>query len=342
MLSLMRQPLLGLDITSDAVRFVELSFHRKQYTVVHADSEPLISGGNEGDVSKISEAIHRMMQRSRVRVKSVANALPGSSVIVKIISLPSGMREETIEEQIRYEGQQYIPFPMDQVNFDFSIIGDDPQRKGYQQILLAASKRDHIEDRVAMLEDAGLKPKIIDIRQFSLLGLYRHFHNNENQKENIALVEIGWKNTGLHIFENGQPLYSRDHNFGIDKLIDKIVNKFNISPEDAKRMQRFGGLPAEYEQEVLKPFVLEIGKEIIRALDFFQSTMPEIHIDKIALFGSGANLPNISEQLSGFTVENFDPFQGMTIGPNVNQNFLRDERSSMAVACGLALRRFSE
>ncbi len=345
--SMLSQPLLGLDIASDAVRFVELSASRKQLTVVQADSEPLGRGvggdAAQGDFSPITEAIRRMLQRSRVRTRAVASALPGSSVIVKIISMPSGMRDEVIEEQIRYEGQQYIPFPMDQVNFDFSVLGTDPERKGYQQILLVASKRDHVEDRAAILEGAGLKPKIIDIRQFSLWGLYTHLYPGDaTSKSSIVLVEIGGLSSGLHVFERGQPVYSRDHNFGAARLIDRIVQHFGLTEEDAQRMQRFGGLPAGYEQEVLKPFVLETGREILRALDFFQASMPDIHVDKVVLFGTGANLPGICEQLAGFTVENPDPFQGMAIGPNVNERFLRDERSSMAVACGLALRRFGE
>lgn len=107
-------------------------------------------------------------------------------------------------------------------------------------------------------------------------------------------------------------------------------------------MQRFGGLPAEYEKEVLIPFVADLGREMLRALDFFQASLPDVSFRKVVLFGAGANLPNIAQQLPGFTVEAPDPFRGMLAGPKVNERFLRSEGSSMAVACGLALRRFAE
>ncbi len=347
MLRMPRPPLLGLDIGPEAVKLVELSSARGQLSVTHVDSETILQHpGNEQDghdLEPTSTAIRSILQRSRIRTKRAATALPSNNAIVKIISLPAGMRDDIIEEQIRYEGQQYIPFPMDQVNFDFSPLGPDAERKGYQQVLLVASKKDQVEDISAILEDAGLKPSILDVRQFSLWTLLHHLDPQiHSEKGGVVMIEIGANTTGVHVFENSQPIYSRDHNFGTARLIERISQHFGLSPEDALRMQRFGGLPAEYEEEVLIPFVADLGREMLRALDFFQASLPDVSFRKVVLFGAGANLPNIAQQLPGFTVEAPDPFRGMLAGPKVNERFLRSEGSSMAVACGLALRRFAE
>ncbi|MDD3759631.1 MAG: type IV pilus assembly protein PilM [Acidithiobacillus sp.] len=347
MLRMPRPPLLGLDIGLDAVKLVELSSTRGQFTVTHADSETILSYlGAEPDGRELessSSAIRTILQRSRIRTKKTATALPSNNAIVKIISLPSGMRDDVVEDQIRYEGQQYIPFPMEQVNFDFAALGPDPERKGYQQILLVASKKDHVEDISAILEGAGLKPSILDVRQFSLWTLINHLQPQiRSEKGGIVLIEIGGSTTGVHVFENSQPIYSRDHNFGTAKLTERISQHFGLSRDDAIRMQRFGGLPQEYEKDVLAPFVADLGREILRALDFFQASLPDVNLRKIALFGPGANLAGITKQLASLPVETPDPFTGMSIGSAVNERFLRSEGSAMAVACGLALRRFAE
>ena len=347
MLRMPSPPLLGLDIGLEAVKLVELSSARGQLTVTHADSETIPHNPgieHDGrDPEPTTNAIRTILRRSRIRTKKTATALPSNNAIVKIISLPSGMRDDVIEDQIRYEGQQYIPFPMEQVHFDFSALGPDPERKGYQQILLVASKKDHVEDNSAILESAGLKPKILDVRQFSLWTLMNHLQPQlPAEKGGIVLIEIGSSTTGVHVFENSQPIYSRDHNFGTTRLTERISQHFGLSPDDALRMQRFGGLPQEYEKNILTPFVADLGREILRALDFFQASLPDVSLRKIALFGPGANLPGITKQLPGVTVEAPDPFHGMRTAPSVNERFLRSEGSAMAVACGLALRRFAE
>jgi len=343
--AMFRPPLIGLDASAEAVRMVELSGGRGQIIVSRADAEPCAKAdaatNSANSADNIGDALQRLLHRSRGRSKSVATALSVGNVIVKVISLPAGMNEDTIEEQIRFEGQQYIPYPMDQVNFDFSPLGPDKDRSGYQQVLLVASKKEIIEDRLAIIESAGLKAKLLEVRQFSLWNLYSHLQPQLTEaRTTIVLIEIRSESTEIYVFENGLPIYSREHHFGIARLIERIARHFGLSPEDALRMQRFGGLPQSYHDEVLQPYVRELGSELLRALDFFQASMPDISMQRVVLFGSGANLPGIADQLQGMLVENPDPFRDMTLANGVNERFLRQERSSMAVACGLALRRF--
>ncbi len=349
MLRLPRPPLLGLDISPEAVRIVELSETRGRFRIEHADSEPLPPGAVNDreiqDVESVSRAIRVILDRSRIRTKSVASALPGPAVIVKIISLPAGLDEEGIGDQIRFEGGQYIPFSINAVNFDFTVLGPDKARKGYNQVLLVACKKETVEDRSAVLEEGGLKPKIIDVKQFVLWELYERFHGPQSGLGNgaVILVDIGGVNTNIHAFQNGQPVYSREHSFGVARLTDEIVRYFGIDLVDAQRMQRYGGLPQGYESAVRDPFIRQLAQEIFRTLDFFQASMPDIAVSSIQLFGAGANLPGLAVQLQNLThfpVESPDPFAGMELGPRISKRFLESDGSSLATACGLAMRRF--
>ncbi|MCK9189383.1 type IV pilus assembly protein PilM [Acidithiobacillus sp.] len=351
MLRLPTPPLLGLDISPDAVKLVELSQSRGKLRVEHADSEALPPGAvNDRDIQDaeaVGHALRTILERSRVRTKAVATALPANTAIVKVISLPGDLDEVGIEEQIRFEGSQYIPYSIDAVNFDFAVLGPDETRKGYSHVLLVACKKEAVEDRAAAIEEAGLKPKIIDVKPFALWLLYEHLASMAPQERIIPgraviLVEIGSVTTNINVFQEGHPVYSREHNFGLGRLIEEIQRRYSLDANDAQRMERFGGLPPEYERDVLNPFARSMAQELFRSLDFFQASMPDIPAGSVHLFGIGAKIPQLAEQLRqlvNFPVYVPDPFAGMEMAPQISRRFMDADRSSLAVACGLALRR---
>ncbi|MGC9128009.1 MAG: type IV pilus assembly protein PilM [Acidithiobacillus sp.] len=346
MLRLPSPPLLGLDISPEAVKIVELSASRGRIRVENADSESLPAGAVNDrevlDVDVVTHTIRSILERSRIRTKAVATALPSNAVIVKVISLPADLNDEGIEEQIRFEGSQYIPYSIDAVNFDFAELGPDDQRRGYKRVLLVACKKETVEDRAAILEASGLKPKIIDVQQFTLWGLFQHLEVSPQDHRSVALLEVGSLTTALHVFEEGQPIYSREHNFGVARLAEEVQRRYSLEAQDAQRMLRFGGLPQDYPKEVLQPFVRNLAQEIFRAVDFFQASMPDVQLATVRLFGAGATLPQLDAQLQQLVhipVQAPDPFAGMDMAAQVSRRFLEADRSSLAVACGLALRR---
>ncbi|MGC8467218.1 MAG: type IV pilus assembly protein PilM [Acidithiobacillus sp.] len=346
MLRLPSPPLLGLDISPEAVKIVELSASRGRIRVENADSESLPAGAVNDrevlDVDVVTHTIRSILERSRIRTKAVATALPSNAVIVKVISLPADLNDEGIEEQIRFEGSQYIPYSIDAVNFDFAELGPDDQRRGYKRVLLVACKKETVEDRAAILEASGLKPKIIDVQQFTLWGLFQHLEASPQDHRSVALLEVGSLTTALHVFEEGQPIYSREHNFGVARLAEEVQRRYSLEAQDAQRMLRFGGLPQDYPKEVLQPFVRNLAQEIFRAVDFFQASMPDVQLATVRLFGAGATLPRLDAQLQQLVhipVQAPDPFAGMDMAAQVSRRFLEADRSSLAVACGLALRR---
>ncbi|MBN2680394.1 type IV pilus assembly protein PilM [Acidithiobacillus montserratensis] len=353
MLRIPSSPLLGLDISADAIKLVSLAQSRGKIRVEHADSETLppgaVSDRDIVDSETVSRALRNILERSRIRSKAVATALPANSAIVKVISLPADLDEVGIEDQIRYEGSQYIPYSIDAVNFDFSVLGPDDSRKGYNHVLLVASKKEDVEDRAAVIEEAGLKPQIVDVKPFALWLLYEHLSGSKAQDKSlsgkgIVLVEIGSITTNIYVFQDGHPVYSREHNFGLGRLLEEIQRRYNLDSNDAQRMERFGGLPPEYEKDVLQPFARNMAQELFRSLDFFQASMPDVPTATVHLFGVGAKIPQLADQLRqlvSYPVFVPDPFTGMELSPQISRRFMDADRSSLAVACGLALRRIS-
>lgn len=356
---------------ADAVSMVSLSKRKQQFCLHYVDREVLPSRAESEnapapEAEALSEAIRTMLVRSKMRSKSVATALPAEKTIVKVISLPESMSTQEIDEQIHFQGNQYIPFSMDAVHFDFSIL-PGAARPGYQDVLLVACKKESLEEHVAILEESGLKPKIADSRTFALWFLYTHLKNRhllgnaiaEEKDKGVVLIETGYANFHLYVFENGRPVYEREHRFGYRELLKTLQSHYALGPDDALRMARFGGLPPEYEPEILAPFTQKASAEMSFALDFFQNSMPDVPITSVCLFGEWIGLPPeaarqaeasprsgladlscVLQQKLAFPVLAPDPFVGMDISPHVHTRFLDADRSAFAVACGLALRRF--
>ncbi|EGQ62749.1 type IV pilus assembly protein PilM, partial [Acidithiobacillus sp. GGI-221] len=220
-------------------------------------------------------------------------------------------------------------------------------------------QKEAVEDRVAVLEETGLKPRIVDVKPFALWLLHEHLTRVSPQERNIhlqgatpsqgatpggavVLVEMGNATTNIYAFQGGHPVYSREHHFGLSRLIEDIQRRYGLDINDAQRMERFGGLPPDYGHDVLSPFARSMAQELFRSLDFFQASMPDIPAGSVHLFGVGARIPQLGEQLRqlvNFPVYVPDPFAGMEMAPQISRRFMDADRSSLAVACGLALRR---
>lgn len=344
-------PVVGLDISASSIKLVELSRSKGRFRVERIGIEPLPANTNGApgamDMDVTASAVSVLLKRSSSRAKAAAISLPGSEAIIKIISLPSGMRDLDIDEQIQLEGGQYIPYSMDAVNFDFVVLGPDETRTGYDQVLLVACKREAVEDRVAVLDKAGVKAQVVDVEPFTLLTAYEQMAiqagSGAPAGQTVALIDVGAATTKLNVFQAGQPIYNREHSFGGDRLTEEIMRRYRLGFEDAGRMKRRGGLPEDYEREVLSPFIDSLAADIVRSIEFFQSSMPSVRIDQVALFGGCAQIPGLAEVLreqAQIPVLQGNPFAGMDVAPGVDVKRLYQEAPSLAVACGLALRRF--
>ncbi len=350
-----RQPaaMLGLDISSSSVKLVELGKDKAGNLVLERCAiEPLERGWiNDGNIEKfdeVAEAVRRLVKKSGAKTKNVAMALPPSAVITKKIVLPGGLSDLELELQVQTEANQYIPFPLEEVSLDFCVIGPSVASVGDIDVLIAASRREKVQDIQGLAEAAGLKPVIIDVESYaSRLATSRLIESLPNQGVGtvVALFEVGAMTTSMQVLRDNEVLYDRDQAFGGAQLTQLIVRQYGFSMEEAETKKRSGELPDDYESSVLKPFVESMVQEIGRALQFFFTSTPHNKVDFILLAGGSSALPGLTAavtQHSTFPCNLVNPFEGMEMGSGVRLKKMTREAPSYLTSCGLALRRFSQ
>ena len=343
--------LLGLDISSSSVKLVELSRDKAGNLVLDRCAiEPLergwITDGNVEKFDEVADAVRRLVKKSGTRTKNVAMALPASAVITKKIILPGGLSEQELEIQVEAEANQYIPFSLDEVSLDFCVVGPSTSSVGDVEVLIAAARKEKVNDMQGLAEAAGLKPVVIDVESYaSRLATARLIEGLPSQGLDtvVALFEVGALTTSMQVIKNDEVLYERDQAFGGAQLTQLIVRQYGFSPEEAESKKRSGELPDDYETTVLKPFVDSMAQEIGRALQFFFTSTPFNKVDYVMLAGGSSALPGLTDAVTRqtlFASMVANPFKGMTIGSNVREKRMRREAASYLTSCGLALRRF--
>ena len=345
--------LIGLDISSSSVKMVELASDGKSgYRVERYTIEVLprdaVADGNIVNLEASAEAVRRAWKKMATSTKSVAIALPASHVITKKIIVAAGQREEELEVQVESEANQYIPFALEEVNLDFQVVGPAPSSPDELEVLIAASRKEKVEDRVAVAEMAGLKPMVMDVESFAVLAAFELIEKQlpDNGKGQIvALVDVGANVMNLTVLRNGQQLYGREQAFGGNQLTQDIARLFGMTFEEAESEKRRNNLPDNYEAELLQPFVESMALEVSRALQFFFTSTQFSQVNHIVLSGGCVVLPGADEVVASRTQINTiiaNPFADMVLSDRVRAKSLLADASSLMAACGLALRRFDE
>jgi type IV pilus assembly protein PilM len=294
----------------------------------------------------VSESLRRAWKRLGSRIKNVALALPSSAVITKKIVVPAGLREDELEFQVETEANQYIPFALDEVNLDFQVVGQAPSGPEEVEVLIAASRKEKVEDRVAAAEAAGLKPIVMDVDSFAMQAAYDLITNNLPNKGKgmtVALVDVGATIMHINVLHDNQSVYIREQTFGGNQLTQEIQRHYSLSAEEAETAKRQGGLPENYEAEVLHPFLDTLAMEVARALQFFFSSTQFTKVDQILISGGVATLPGLDDIVTGRTqipamVAN--PFANMALSQRIKPSQLAADAPMLMIACGLAMRRF--
>lgn len=344
-------PMIGLDISSSSVKLVELSQSKNGEMVLERFAMESFEKGwiTDGQIEKfdeVADAVRRCVARSGVRTRDAVLAMPQSAVITKRIMLPAGLREEELEIQVEAEANQYIPFSLDEVSLDFCVIGPSPTSVGDVEVLIAASRKDRVQDRQGLAEAAGLHPVVLDIESHaSRLAMGRLIGNlpNEGKDALVALFEIGADTTSLKVLRDDEMLYDRDQAFGGSQLTQLISRQYGFSFEEAEQKKLANDLPEDYETAVLNPFVDSLSQEIGRALQYFFTSTPHHKVHYVMLAGGTATLPGLKErvtELTGFACMVVNPFENMTLGSAVREPKLRREAPAYLTAWGLAMRRF--
>ena len=342
--------LLGLDISSTSVKLLELVRDGDKYRVQSLAVEPLpdnaVVDKNIQDIEAVGETIQKAVKRSGTKLKNAAVAVAGSAVITKIIPMPAGLNDAELEAQIEMEADQYIPYPLEEINLDFEIIGESEHNPDTVDVLLAASRSENIELRSAALAIGGLTAKIVDVEAYTIENsakLIAHQIEDNSDDNIIALVDIGATMTSLNVVENNRLIYTREQSFGGKQLTEEIMRRYGLAYDEAGRLKKDGGLPDNYIQEVLEPFKETIAQQVSRFLQFFYTSGQHNSVDLIALAGGCASIPGIDElvesQLDTPTVI-ANPFAEMSLSSKVNAQSLSNDAPSLMIACGLAMRSF--
>jgi type IV pilus assembly protein PilM len=347
-----KPPLVGLDISSTAVKLLELSRSGDRYRVESYAVEPLppnsVVEKSVTDAEAVGEAVRRAVKRSGTRARHAAVAVAGSSVITKIIPMPASLSDADMEAQIELEADQYIPYPLEEVYKDFEILGPSANNPDTVDVLLAASRSENVDMRRAAVEAGGLDTKVVDIEAYALENAFSLLSSqleDEGIEKTVAVVDIGATMTTLNVLHDLKIIYTRDQVFGGKQLTEEIMRRYGLSYEEAGMAKRQGGLPDNYVPEVLEPFKEAMAQQVNRSLQFFFSSSQYNSIDQIVLAGGSASIPGvdslIQEQL-GIDTLIANPFANMSLASRIKTQSLSNDAPALMIACGLALRSFDE
>lgn len=342
-------PVIGLDIGSSSVRLLQLARQGSSYRVEHFAIEPLPPGviveKSVQDIEAISEAIRSAIRNSGSSSKYCAVAVSGSAVFTKAISLPANLADADIESQVLIEANQYIPYPLDEISLDFEVLGPSPRNADMVDILLAASKNENVESRQDALEALGLHAKVVDVESFAIANAFELIRERDGIRntETVGLFDVGHDLSTLLILRGGRVVYTREHPFGANQLLEEVMRRYDMTPEQAGFYRRGEPGPDDFEDEVLEPFMLNVVHQISRALQFYSSSNEFANIRTIYLAGDLASLEGLTEiveQELGVKTHIADPVTGLDLAPNVAMSALTKNAPNLMVSLGLALRGF--
>lgn len=341
---------LGVDISSSSVKLIELSKQGDRFKVESYAVEPLPANAvvekNITDVEAVGEAVKKVAAKSRTSVKQTAVAVSGSAVITKLIQMNGGLNEFEMEDQIALEADQYIPYPLDEVAIDFEVQGPSESNPDQVDVLLAACRKENVDVREDALDIASLTTKVVDVEAYALERAYTLIESQlESHGEElvVAVVDIGATMTTLSVLADGHTVYTREQIFGGKQLTEEIQRRYGLSLEEAGLAKKQGGLPDDYESEVLTPFREAVVQQVARALQFFFGASQYNAVDYVVLAGGTASIQGLTEMVEEKTntptlVAN--PFADMAVGSRVNASALGNDAPSLMIACGLAMRSF--
>ncbi len=346
-----KKDVIALDIGSSSIKLVKLNQAKKGWEmeklgIAYLPPEAIVDGSIIDSMS-ITGAITSLIKENAIKVKDTVSSLTGHSVIIKKVSMPA-MTEEELSESIQWEAEQYIPFPMTDVNIDFQILGEDTEGRGQMDVMLVAVKKEVINDYVNVIKEAGLNPVIIDVDSFALENMME-LNYTFAPDENVAMVNIGASITSISIIAGGVTVFTRSIPMGGNQYTEEIQRNFNISfkeAEDIKLGKESGSMEPVELSSVMNAVSTNLTMEVKRSVDFFLGGSPGVVINKILLSGGGAKTKGLAELMQESTaipVEVVNPFIGVAYDPKeFDEEYLKEMAPYFGVAVGLATRRLGD
>jgi len=345
-----KKEIIGLDIGSKHIKVIQLKNGKGGYTLdklaISSLQSELIVDGSILDSTRVVESIKELIASAEIQAKDVTLSVSGhSSVIIKRVTLPQ-MSEDELEESIRFEAEQYIPFDIEDVNLDFQILGL-AEENNMMDVLIVAVKKDKINEYVSVVKDAGLEPVIVDVDAFALENMYE-LNYDISEESNVALVNIGASMININILKGGMSVFTRDSSVGGNLLTEALQREFTVSFQDAEKLimeDPVEGISLEETTAVLNSASTDIISEISRSFDYFRDTTNYENIDEIILCGGVALTKNFATLLSekiGIDTKIANPFQNVDVPDSFDDDYINSVAPIVSVAVGLAIRRIGD
>jgi type IV pilus assembly protein PilM len=345
------RPLIGLDITTSSIKLVELGLSGGRYRLEAYAAEPTPHGAiNEKaivDADAVGEAIKRAVKRAGAKSKEVAIAISGDAAITKVIQMPRSLSVRDLEAQVELQADQYIPFPMEEVSYDFEIMGPSEKDPEMNDVLLVATRTENVDQRQAAVSAAGLTAHIVDVEAFALENacqLMTHQMPEGGVSRVVAVADFGASATTFSVLSNLRVIYTRDFAFGGQQLTEEVMRTYGLSMEEAGRAKKEGGLPSNYQPEVLDPFIDDMTQQVSRSLQFYlASGSGREQPEQLLICGGCANIPGVAEVIAsrvGISAERGDPLGQMQLSSKAKAMGVKKDATALLTACGLALRSF--
>ncbi|CAM2996202.1 pilus assembly protein PilM [Legionella worsleiensis] len=340
--------ILGIDISSSAVKILEISGTGEHLCVEGYGRQLLPPNALDGNVIKdidaVASTIKQVIQTARLNCKQVALAVPDSAVISKVVQMNDGLNDAELEELVVIEADKYIPYPIDEINLDFEILGHSAKNSAMVDVLIVASRAENVQSRVEAVTRAGLEAKIVDVESYAVERAAQQLAAElpaGGQDKIVAIVDIGANYTHLFVLHGMKLIFSREEKFGGMQLIDAIAEHYGMPHEHALIAKEQGKLPPDYTTEVLEPFKEMVLLQIKRTLQFFYSSSQHGFVDHILLAGGLARqegLAALIQEQIGVSTTVANPLLHMVPGKMVNLESINNDAPALMVACGLALR----
>jgi type IV pilus assembly protein PilM len=339
--------MIGLDIGTRFVKAVLLSKEGEQYKVQGFACEPITGNAfverELKDFDALGNALKKIKKTLKVKNKFIATAVSGASVISKVVFMDPNQSDYELESQIEIEADSLIPYPLDEVYLDFEELGESTAHIGKIDVLLSAAHKDMINNRITLLREMEFEPRVMDIEGYALGSALSLFCPDNNEKP-ICCVNIGASQLQVCAILNGQVIYSKEHSFGLDSLIQDLSIIHALERGEAERQLLNDELPANWKQDSYPLFLASLQQQIVRAMQMYISTAHVERPEKLLISGGGSVITNIAADLESelsVKVEVFNPFADMQVSDKLDKEELNKLASQMAIAAGLASRSFN-
>ncbi len=330
--------MLGIDIGNYSLKIVSVDENGQAVGVAHKTLPENLRDGNSTP-AVLQEMISAVVEQARIKPKRVALSIPTSSTIIKTIEVDCGLPEEILEGEVQMALADFVPFPLEQIYFDFSRLGNEVAHVNKQQVFVVASRKDTVNNIASTVTLKSIRKKEIEVQAFALGKVLEKIVDNQQDKT-YAIIDIGYRTSVISLFSAQRMLFSRDLPVGGQHLTESIARSENLSLDKAeeKKIYRLSSICPN----VIGDYLNLLNEQIQLTLETFHVSHQAPPISSAYLTGGGSALSGLLDSFNRYfsTIT----FEKLPITGNITHTITTDcpshqvLKQSIATAYGLTLR----